>query len=336
MFCNAGWVFSQLKGVRMAIQKSESIWHNGKLIPWDDATIHVMSHVVHYGSSVFEGIRCYAPPSGPAIFRAHEHIERLLNSAKVYRIEVDFNEAYNPPCAFTNFATCPLPPQQNQLSLAVRPIILRGYGEAGVNPFNSPTEVYIINYPWGKYLGGENDGCDACVSSWTRIAPNTLPAMAKSGANYMNSQLIKMEAIVNGFAEGIALDVNGYVSEGSGENVFIVHHEKLITAPLGNSVLPGITRDSTLQIARDLGIPIVEQMIPREMLYIADEAFFTGTAAEITPIRTVDKIKVGKGGIGPITKAIQKEFYAVVRGEKSDRHGWLTPVPVQTKQPVGV
>jgi branched-chain amino acid aminotransferase len=218
----------------------------------------------------------------------------------------------------------------------VRPIILRGYGEAGVNPFNSPTEVYIINYPWGKYLGGENDGCDACVSSWTRIAPNTLPAMAKSGANYMNSQLIKMEAIVNGFAEGIALDVNGYVSEGSGENVFIVHHEKLITAPLGNSVLPGITRDSTLQIARDLGIPIVEQMIPREMLYIADEAFFTGTAAEITPIRTVDKIKVGKGGIGPITKAIQKEFYAVVRGEKSDRHGWLTPVPVQTKQPVGV
>ncbi len=205
-----------------------------------------------------------------------------------------------------------------------------------MNPFNSPTEVYIINYPWGKYLGGEHEGCDVCVSSWTRIAPNTLPAMAKSGANYMNSQLIKMEAIVNGFAEGIALDINGFVSEGSGENVFIVHHGKLITAPLGNSVLPGITRDSVLQIARDLEIPIVEQMIPREMLYIADEAFFTGTAAEVTPIRSVDKIKVGKGGIGSITKAVQKEFYAIVRGEKDDRHGWLTPVPVRSKQPVGV
>jgi branched-chain amino acid aminotransferase len=218
----------------------------------------------------------------------------------------------------------------------VRPIILRGYGEAGVNPFNSPTEVYIINYPWGKYLGGEGEGCDVCVSSWTRIAPNTLPAMAKSGANYMNSQLIKMEAIVNGFAEGIALDINGYVSEGSGENVFVVHRDKLITAPLGNSVLPGITRDSVVQIASDLGIPLVEQMIPREMLYICDEAFFTGTAAEITPIRSVDKIEVGKGTMGPITKAIQKEFYAIVRGEKDDRHGWLTPVPVGSKQPVGV
>jgi branched-chain amino acid aminotransferase len=223
----------------------------------------------------------------------------------------------------------------------VRPIILRGYGEAGVNPFNSPTEVYIINYPWGKYLSSaESEGCDVCVSSWTRLAPNTLPAMAKAGANYMNSQLIKMEAIVNGYVEGIALDAAGFVSEGSGENLFLVHHDKLITAPLGNSVLPGITRDSVLQIARDLGIPIVEQMIPREMLYIADEAFFTGTAAEVTSIRSVDKIKVGKGTVGPITKALQKEFYAIVRGEKSDRHGWLTPVPVaskaDSKQPVGV
>ncbi len=198
-------------------------------------------------------------------------------------------------------------------------------------------EVYIINYPWGKYLGGENEGCDVCVSSRTRIAPNTLPAMAKSAANYMNAQLIKMEAIVNGFAEGIALDINGFVSEGSGENVFIVHRGKLITAPLGQLRPAGhITRDSVLQIARDLDIPIVEQMIPREMLYIADEAFFTGTAAEVTPIRSVDKIKVGKGGIGPVTKAIQKEFYAIVRGEKNDRHGWLTPVPVRSKQPVGV
>ena len=264
----------------MAIQKSENIWHNGKLIPWDEATIHVMSHVVHYGSSVFEGIRCYAPPSGPAIFRANEHIQRLLDSAKIYRIDVDYTRDQIVK------AMCETVGSNGAWPCYVRPIILRGYGEAGVNPFNSPTEVYIINYPWGKYLGGENDGCDVCVSSWTRIAPNTLPAMAKSGANYMNSQLIKMEAVVNGFAEGIALDVNGYVSEGSGENVFLVHRDKLITAPLGNSVLPGITRDSVVQIARDLGIPMVEQMIPREMLYIADEAFFTGTAAEVTPIRS--------------------------------------------------
>jgi len=216
-------------------------------------------------------------------------------------------------------------------------VILRGYGEAGVNPFNSPTEVYVVNYPWGKYLGSDADtACDVCVSSWTRLAPNTLPAMAKAGANYMNSQLIKMEAIINGYAEGIALDTNGYVSEGSGENVFIVRNGVLQTAPLGNSVLPGITRDSALQIARDLGIPIVEQMIPREMLYISDEAFFTGTAAEITPIRSVDKISVGKGATGPITKAIQKEFYAIVHGEKADRHQWLTPVPVRNKQPVTV
>ncbi len=206
-----------------------------------------------------------------------------------------------------------------------------------MNPFNSPTEVYICNYPWGKYLGTDAEqGVDVCISSWTRIAPNTLPAMAKSGANYMNSQLIKMEAIVNGYAEGIALDAEGYISEGSGENVFIVRNGTLQTAPLGNSVLPGITRDSALQIARDLGIQIVEQGIPREMLYIADEAFFTGTAAEITPIRSVDKINVGKGMTGPITRAIQKEFYAIIGGEKPDRHHWLTPVPVPSKQPVGV
>ena len=211
----------------------------------------------------------------------------------------------------------------------IRPIVLRGYGEAGVNPFNSPTEVYICNYPWGKYLGTDaTEGVDVCVSSWTRIAPNTLPAMAKSGANYMNSQLIKMEAIVNGYAEGIALDVNGYVSEGSGENLFVVRNGVLHTAPLGNSVLPGITRDSVLQIARDLGIKIVEQQIPRESLYIADEVFFTGTAAEITPIRSVDKITVGKGKLGPVTKSLQAEFYGIVRGEKADRYDWLTPVVV--------
>jgi branched-chain amino acid aminotransferase len=314
----------------MDITKTEHIWHNGKLIPWDEATLHVMSHVVHYGSSVFEGIRCYAPPSGPAIFRAAEHMQRLLDSAKVYRIDVDFthDELVN--------GVLDIVASNGVWPCYVRPVVFRGYGEAGVNPFNCPTEVYIVNYPWGKYLTGEGEGCHVCVSSWTRIAPNTLPAMSKAGANYMNSQLIKMEAFVNGYTEGIALDANGFVSEGSGENVFIVHHGKLITPPLANSVLPGITRDSTMQIARELDIAAVEQMIPREMLYLADEAFFSGTAAEITPILTVDKIPVGKGEIGPITKALQKEFYAVVHGEKADRRGWLTPVPVRSKRAVGV
>jgi len=317
----------------MAIQKTDKIWHNGKLIPWDDAKLHVMSHVVNYGSSVFEGVRCYSLPSGPAIFRAREHAQRLIDSAKVYRIDVDYS--------FEDIvhAMCDVVANNGVWPCYLRPIILRGYGEAGVNPFNSPTEVYICNYPWGKYLSSDPDqGCDVCVSSWTRLAPNTLPTMAKAGANYMNSQLIKMEAIVNGYAEGVALDANGYVSEGSGENLFLVRNGVLQTAPLGNSVLPGITRDSILTIARDLGIPVLEQMIPREMLYLADEAFFTGTAAEVTPIRSVDKISVGKGVTGPITKSIQKEFYAIVHGEKADRHSWLTPVKVRStaKQPVTV
>jgi branched-chain amino acid aminotransferase len=315
----------------MAIQKTEKIWHNGKLIPWDDAKLHVMSHVVNYGSSVFEGVRCYSLPSGPAIFRASEHAQRLLDSAKVYRIDVDYTRE-----DIIN-AMCDVVANNGIWPCYLRPIILRGYGEAGVNPFNSPTEVYVCNYAWGKYLGSDADqGCDVCVSSWTRLAPNTLPTMAKAGANYMNSQLIKMEAIVNGYAEGIALDANGYVSEGSGENLFLVRNGVLQTAPLGNSVLPGITRDSILTIAHGLGIPVLEQMIPREMLYLADEAFFTGTAAEVTPIRSVDKISVGNGVTGPITKAVQKEFYSIVHGEQADRHNWLTPVKVRSKQPVSV
>jgi branched-chain amino acid aminotransferase len=314
----------------MAIQKTEKIWHNGKLIRWEDATIHVMSHVVHYGSSVFEGVRCYQLPTGPAIFRAQEHMQRLLDSAKIYRIDVDYSRDE------LVAAMIEVVKNNGASPCYIRPIVLRGYGEAGVNPFNSPTEVYIINYPWGKYLGTDDEGADVCVSSWTRLAPNTLPAMAKSGANYMNSQLMKMEAIVNGYVEGIALDANGYVSEGSGENVFVVRNGVLQTAPLGNSVLPGITRNCVLTIARDLGIPVLESGIPREMLYIADEAFFTGTAAEVTSIRSVDKITVGNGGAKPITKAIQREFYAIVRGEKPDKHGWLTPVPVSSKQPVTV
>jgi branched-chain amino acid aminotransferase len=315
----------------MAIQKTEKIWHNGKLIPWDEAQIHVMSHVVNYGSSVFEGIRCYALPNGPAIFRAQEHMQRLLDSAKIYRIDVDYTREE------LVGGMVDVVKHNGVWPSYIRPIVLRGYGEAGVNPFNSPTEIYICNYPWAKYLGADSQqGVDVCVSSWTRIAPNTLPSMAKSGANYMNSQLIKMEAIINDYVEGIALDAGGYVSEGSGENVFVVRNGTLQTAPLGNSVLPGITRDSVLQIARELGIPVVEQCIPRELLYIADEVFFSGTAAEITGVRSVDKITVGNGVIGPITKAIQKEFYGIIRGEKADRFNWLTPVPVSSKQPVSV
>jgi branched-chain amino acid aminotransferase len=315
----------------MPIQKTEKIWHNGELIPWEEATIHVMSHVVHYGSSVFEGVRCYAPPRGPAIFRAPEHMQRLLDSAKIYRIDVDYS-VEELISAMTEVVRA-----NGVWPCYVRPIVFRGYGEAGVHPLKSPTEVYIANYPWGKYLGGDaNEGVDVCVSTWTRLAPNTLPAMAKSGANYMNSQLIKMEATINGYVEGIALDTHGYVSEGSGENVFVVRHGALQTSPLGNSVLPGITRDSVMQIARELGIAVVEQGIPREMLYIAEEAFFTGTAAEVTPIRSVDRISVGNGTTGPVTKAIQKEFFAIIRGEKPDRFGWLTPVAVGSKQPVSV
>jgi branched-chain amino acid aminotransferase len=315
----------------MAIQKTEKIWHNGKLIAWDDAKLHVMSHVVNYGSSVFEGIRCYAQPAGPAIFRAHEHMQRLLDSAKIYRMEVEYTReelvrAMVEVVSANGVSPC-----------YIRPIVLRGYGEAGVNPFNSPIETYIVNYPWGKYLGhGADEGVDVCVSSWTRIAPNTLPTMAKSGANYMNSQLIKMEAILNGYVEGIALDARGYVSEGSGENLFLVRQGTLYTAPLGNSVLPGITRDSVLRIAKDLKIQVVEQGIPREMLYISDEVFFCGTAAEITPIRSVDKVTVGKGDIGPVTRAIRNEFYGIINGTEPDRYHWFTPVGVKEKQPVGV
>jgi branched-chain amino acid aminotransferase len=313
----------------MAIPSTEFIWHNGKLIKWDDAKIHVLSHVVNYGSSLFEGIRCYQTPSGPAIFRLKEHMQRLLNSSKIYRIDVPFSvdELYN--------AVVELVGTNKVSPCYIRPIVLRGYGELGVNPIGCPTEVYIANYAWGKYLGhgGPDDGVEVCVSSWTRFAPNTLPALAKAGANYMNSQLIQMEAILNGYSEGIALDANGYVSEGSGENLFVVRDGKLFTPPLGNSVLPGITRGSVIQIAESLGIHVIEQIIPREMLYVADEVFFTGTAAEVTPIASVDKIQVGTGKAGAITKSIRKEFFAVINGETEDRFGWLTPV--KAKQPVG-
>lgn len=313
------------------LKATEKIWHNGRLIAWDDAKIHVLSHVVSYGSSVFEGIRCYATPSGPAIFRLKEHVRRLVDSAKIYRMDkFPFTHEQLAQAMLDVVRVNGLP------SCYVRPIVLRGYGDVGVNGLKNPVDVYVACWEWGKYLGEEamSSGVDVCVSSWTRIAPNTLPALSKAGANYMNSQLIKMEAMANGYSEGIALDTTGYVSEGSGENIFLVRDGKLLTPPLGASVLPGITRDSIVTIARDLGIPVVEGIIPRELLYIADEVFFSGTAAEVTPIRTIDRIAIGKGSRGPITERIQKEFFAIVEGRKEDRYGWLSPV--EAREPAGV
>jgi branched-chain amino acid aminotransferase len=279
--------------------------------------------VVSYGSSVFEGIRCYETPSGPAIFRLREHVRRMLDSAKIYRME---NLGYT--AAELEEAMRELVRVNKLRSCYIRPIALRAYGEMGVNPLKNPLDVYIACWEWGKYLGEEAlaEGVDVCVSSWNRIAPNTLPALAKAGANYMNSQLIKMEALTNGYSEGIALDATGYVSEGSGENIFVVRDGKILTPPLGASVLPGITRDSVFRLAEDLGIPMVETLVPREMLYIADEVFFSGTAAEITPIRSIDRIQIGKGRRGPVAERLQKEFFAIVNGTRPDRYEWLTPV----------
>ncbi|HUQ95920.1 MAG TPA: branched-chain amino acid transaminase [Bryobacteraceae bacterium] len=304
------------------LKPTEKIWHNGTFIPWDDAKIHVLSHVVSYASSVFEGIRCYNTPSGPALFRLRDHVRRLADSAKIYRMDLPFSiEAMQE-------ATAELVRVNKLESCYVRPIAMRGYGEMGVLGIKNPTEVYIACWEWGKYLGDEAlaSGVDVCISSWKRIAPNTLPALAKAASNYMNSQLIRMEANINGYAEGIALDEAGYVSEGSGENIFVIRDGKIHTPPLGASVLPGITRDSVISLARRLGFPLVETIIPREMLYIADEVFFTGTAVEITPIRSVDRVQVGNGRRGPITEVLQKEFFAIVNGSSPDREAWLTPV----------
>jgi branched-chain amino acid aminotransferase len=304
------------------LKPTAKIWHNGQFIPWDDAKIHVLAHVTSYGSSVFEGVRCYETKSGPAIFRAREHARRLLDSAKIYRMDLSYSidqlvDAMTELVRVNGLSSC-----------YFRPLALRGYGDVGVLPFQNPIEVYIACWEWGKYLGEEAlaNGVDVCVSSWTRIAPNTLPALAKAGANYMNSQLIRMEAHVNGYSEGIALDEAGYVSEGSGENIFVVRDGRILTPPLGASVLPGITRDTVAKIAESLGIPVVETLIPRELLYIADEVFFSGTAAEVTPIRSIDRIVIGKGSRGPITEKVQKAFFGIVTGEAEDTHGWLTPV----------
>ena len=313
------------------IKPTEKIWHNGKFMNWQDATVHVLAHTLHYGSSVFEGIRCYSTPAGPAIFRAADHLRRLTDSARIYRME---DIGYSREQLLDAMAE--LVRINGMDSCYIRPIAFRGYGEMGVLPFHNPIEVYLACWEWGKYLGPEAlaEGVDVCVSSWTRLAPNTLPAMAKASANYMNSQLIKMEAVTNGYSEGIALDVAGYVSEGSGENIFLARDGRLLTPPLGTSALPGITRDTVLRLAQELGIEVVEQAIPREMLYIADEVFFTGTAAEITPIRSIDRIKVGAGRRGPIAEKLQKEFFAIIRGDSEDRYNWLTPV--NAARPVAV
>jgi branched-chain amino acid aminotransferase len=304
----------------MSIDYYEQVWHNGKFIPWSEATIHVASHVVSYASCLFEGIRCYETPQGPAIFRLKEHTDRLVNSSKIYRMEFEYTREQLAQ------AMVELVRVNKAKHCYIRPVAFRGLGEVGVNPLNNPIEIYVLAWKWGKYLGEEalKQGVDVCVSSWHRMAPNTLPPMAKAAANYMNAQLVKMEAVTNGYVEGIALDPAGHVSEGSGENIFVVREGKILTPPLGSSVLPGITRDSVITLARELGISVIEQVIAREMLYIADEVFFTGTAAEITPIRSIDRIVVGKGQPGPVTRKLQGRFLTIVAGTAEDKYGWLT------------
>ncbi len=298
------------------------IWKNGQLIDFEKATVHVLSHALHYGSGVFEGIRCYNTLQGSAVFRLPEHVRRLENSAKVYRM----------PIAFTTdelIEACCETIRANELeSCYIRPIAFRGFGNTiGVNPLHNPVEVFIACWPWGKYLGEEAEsGVDVCVSSWRRIAADSMPAVAKATGNYLNAQLIKIEAVTNGYVEGIALDARGFVSEGSGENVFMVQDGTLLTPPLAASVLQGITRDTVVKIARDLGIPVREEQIPRGQLYTCDELFMTGTAAEITPIRSVDRNPVGHGCPGEITRRIMAEFKGIISGEIADRHGWLYPV----------
>jgi branched-chain amino acid aminotransferase len=326
----------------MAMQKVDKIWMNGKWVAWDDAKIHVLSHVVHYGSSVFEGIRCYKTPRGPAIFRLDEHMDRLMLSARVYRMDRTYTipapagkgeDSHNIGLQFTREQirkACLEVVAVNGLDECyLRPLIYRGFENLGVNPFGSPVEVAVAAFPWGKYLGKDalEKGVPVKVCSWQRMAPNTLPAMAKASANYMNSQLLKMEALEDGYVEAIALDVHGYVSEGSGQNVFAVIKETLYTPPLSSSILAGITRASVIQLAQELEIPVREEVMPREMLYAAEELFYAGTAVEVSPISSVDRIPVGAGVRGPVTKRIQDAFFAIVRGETPDRHKWLTPVP---------
>ena len=304
------------------IEETEWIWKDGAFIRWSDAQVHVLSHSMQFGSSAFEGIRCYNTSKGPAIFRLREHLTRLMNSVKIYRMELTYSiddliAATREVVTRNHVATC-----------YIRPMVVRGYGAAGMVPFESPIEVYIPCWPWGAYLGEEalEKGVDACVSSWHRMAPNTVPALAKIAGNYLSGQLIKMEALANGYAEGIALSTTGTVSEGSGQNVFLVADGALVTTPLDGSLLGGITRDSILALARRDGLTVREQTIPREMLYMADEVFFTGTAAELTPVRSIDRITIGAGKPGPVTTQLQRAFLDIAHGRADDTFGWLTHV----------
>ena len=304
----------------MSWDETGKIWIDGELIDWKEANIHVLSHVVHYGSSVFEGIRCYENNGKAAVFRLEEHVKRLFESAKIYKMEIPYSEneifeAIKETIAINDLKEC-----------YIRPIAYRGYGKLGVDPTSSPVNTAIAVWSWGKYLGEEGleKGVDVGVSSWRRMAPNTLPSMSKSGANYMNAQLAKLEAMENNYDEGIMLDIEGYVGEGSGENIFIIKDGEIYTPSISSAILKGITRGSVIDLANDLGYTVKEDKIPREMLYLADELFFTGTAAEVTPIRSVDGIKVGTGKRGPITEKIQNEFFNIVEGKSEDKFNWLT------------
>jgi len=302
--------------------RTSLIWRDGQLVPWDSATIHVMSHVVHYGSSVFEGVRCYDTPAGPAIFRLRDHMQRLHDSCRIYRMALRYDvDALSQACIDTVAA--------NDLAQCyIRPVVVRTGEQMGIYAVDLPVETFIVAWRWGRYLGEDalETGVDAGVSSWRRPAPDTIPALAKAGGNYLGSQLSKIEARINHYAEGIVLDTMGHVAEGSGENIFVVRGGVLFTSPLSSGILQGITRDSVMRIARDLGVEVREEAIPREMLYIADELFFSGTAAELTPIRSVDRIQVGSGKPGPVTRAIQEQFMGIASGKIEDRYGWLTMV----------
>lgn len=316
----------------MAFSGTGKIWMNGSLVDWADAKIHIASHVIHYGSGVFEGIRCYDTPKGSAIFRLDNHMKRLFDSARIYRMDAELDQ----PALTT--AVLETIRANEQKACYIRPIIYRGYHTLGVNPFPCPVDAAVLTWEWGAYLGNDAlaNGVDVRIASWARSAPNTFPTLAKTSANYANSQLIKMEAIVEGYSEGIALDTFGYLSEGSGQNLFVVREGCIYTPPLTASILPGITRNCVITLARDLGYKVREEMLPRELLYICDEAFFAGTAVEITPIRSVDKVQIGSGSRGPITAALQDEFFNIINGEIPDRHNWLTYVyPGEPLQPVG-
>jgi len=305
---------------------TEWIWRDGEFVRWADAQVHVLAHSMQFGSSIFEGIRCYETAAGPAIFRLHDHLQRMVNSCRIYRIELPYS------IDDLVLAACQLVDRNRLTSCYVRPMVVRGYGAAGMVPFDSPIEVYIPCWPWGAYLGegALENGVDACVSSWHRMAPNTLPAAAKAAGNYLGGQLIKMEALANGYGEAIALGPAGMLSEGSGQNVFVVQGGTLYTPPIDGTLLTGITRATVLTLAQESGIPVREQPLPREMLYAADEVFVTGTASEVTPIRSVDRIVVGTGKRGPITERLQQRYFQVVTGADDDPHGWLTNVRAET------